>query len=107
MAPTPGIQPRKKARPGDTSEKETGRPCGPGPKGPLPGIPGPAEVVVKGCGPVKGGAPGGAHGPPPGAVPAAAGTCSAQKTVPKESRRHSSHTGLPQARQYAVAGTSG
>jgi len=41
------------------------------------------------------------------AVAAGAGACSAQNTVPYASRRHCSQTGLPQERQYAVAGTSG
>src|SRR5581483_7316921 len=56
------------------------------------------------------GAPGGGGvkvGPAAGGGVAAAGACSAQKTVPKASRRHSSQTAFPQERQYAVAGTSG
>src|SRR5664279_6570167 len=97
MAPTPGIMPRNSARPGETSAYTY----------PVAGGAATGGGPANGGGAANGGG-GGALKPEGSAARAAgAGACSSQYTVPKASRRHCSHTGLPQLRQYAVAGTSG
>src|SRR5437899_8681688 len=81
--------PRNSASPGETSAYTY--------PGATPGIGGGPGGGGVNAGPGAGG----------GVAAAGAGACSAQKTVPNASRRHSSHTALPHERQYAVAGTSG
>src|SRR5690348_8759252 len=77
MAPTPGMNPRKAATPGE-------------------GVPSPRYGVA---------ASGGGGGV--AAVAAGAGACSAQKMVPCADCLHSSQSGFPQERQKAVACVSG